>query len=67
MAARRYETKVSLRVLKNISRVSAAREEKFRISARSYNFLLLYKILAIQQKTQVLGSARKYFELIGQK
>ena len=47
MAVRRYE--ISLRVLKNISRVSAAnernifstREEKFRISARPCNVLFM--------------------------
>ena len=47
MAARRYE--ISLRVLKNISRVTAAnernifstREEKFRISARLCNVLFI--------------------------
>ena len=47
MAVRRYE--ISLRVLKNISRASAAndrnifstREEKFRISARPCNVLFI--------------------------
>ena len=49
MAARRYE--ISLRVLKNISRVSAAnkknifstREEKFRIAKRPCNVLFILK------------------------
>ena len=79
MAARRY--KISLRVLKNISRVSAAVKycrivRYFRFFKRPCNFIFIIlnphntpkdENKKTKTKKQVVDSARKYCELIGQK